>query len=100
MAVFLEFHVKGGGCALVEVGMIGAAMARGHDVFAEGSADTPTVVVLRGGETIDVVGESVGKVIARLVRAKQAFRSMPGADVYVDWITPLGGDDAADEPTT
>lgn len=99
MATFLEFHLKGGGCAVVDTSTICGAIARGHDVWAPGVADAPTLVVLRSGEHLEVIGESVGKVIARIVQVRQLLKAIPGAEVYVDWITPLSEEaqDAADD---
>jgi hypothetical protein len=96
MATFLEFHLKGGGCAIIDTGVIGGAIAKGHDASAPGTTATPTLVLLRGGETLEVIGESPMLVIARMVKVRKTFREMPGADVLVDWLRPLGeGEDAA-----
>jgi hypothetical protein len=99
MAAYLEFHLKGGGCALVDAGMVGAVIAAGHDVWKPGTPDKPTRVVLRAGETIDVIGESPGVIVARLVDAREKARVLKyetNKEVYVDWLTPLGeGVDAA-----
>lgn len=101
MSAYLEFHVKGGGCALVEAGSIAAVLAKGHDVWKVGSPDAPTLVVMRAGETIEVIGNSAGGVIGRVVdaRAKAAkLKYEKGGDVYVDWMPALnqGEADAAD----
>lgn len=104
MAAYLEFHIKGGGCALVEAGMIGAVIARGHDVWKVGTSETPTVVILRAGETLEVIGVSPGGVIARAVTAREQARKakyQDGTEVWVDWLTPMEQrDDADGEPRT
>ena len=97
MSAYLEFHVKGGGCAIIEAGMIGAVMAKGHDAWRVGTPDAPTLVVLRSGEQIEVIGSSPGGVIGRLVSTRQLEREMKmlkNAEVYVDWLAPMTADDA------
>lgn len=92
MTAYLEFHVKGGGCAIVEAGMIGAVIAKGHDPWKVGAADAPTLVVLRSGETLEIIGASPGGVIGRVVSARQTAQKLKfeaQIEVFVDWLTPL-----------
>lgn len=92
MSTYLEFHVKGGGCALVEAAMIGAVMAKGTDAWKPGTSETPTLIVLRSGSTLEIIGSSPGGVVGRVVSAKEKERELrqaTGAVVYVDWLEPL-----------
>ena len=97
MSAYLEFQLKGGGVAVVEVGMIGAAVAKGVDAWKLGSKDSPTLVVLRAGETLEVVDQSVGGVIGRCVAARQTLKQLryeQGPDAaFVDWLQPLAEDE-------
>lgn len=97
MTAYLEFHIKGGGCAIVESGMVGAVMAKGHDSWKVGTADAPTLVVLRSGETLEIIGASPGGVIGRLVSARQTAQKLKyeaQVEVYVDWLAPLNEGEA------
>lgn len=99
MSAFLEFHLKGGGCALVDASMIGAAIAKGTDLNKVGTADSPTLVVLRAGETLEVINQSVVGVMGRVALAKIELKRKRYADpdaVFVDYLTPL---EDRDEPT-
>lgn len=105
MPTFLELHIKGGGCAIIDTGVIAGAMRKGSDLFAAGTPESPTLVIIRGGETLEVVGESPGVVIARMVNvrmrlAEQQFEAKRlggvGPSVLVDYLTEMGAkDDAA-----
>lgn len=100
MSAYLELHVKGGGVALVEAGMIGAAIGTGVDAWKVGTPQAPTRVVLRGGEQIDVIDVSVGGLIGRIVAVKQQadlLKRESGVEVFVDWLRPLR-EGAEDEP--
>jgi hypothetical protein len=105
VTAYLEFHLKGDGCAIVEAGMIGAVIAKGHDVWKVGTAEAPTMVVLRSGETVEIVGASPGGVIGRVVSARQMAQKLKyesQIEVFVDWLTPLNegeADAAGGRPT-
>jgi hypothetical protein len=77
MSAYVELHIKGGGCAIVDASMIGAVMAKGHDAWKVGSPDAPTLIVLKSGETLEIVGASPGGVIGRVVTARQAVPGIP-----------------------
>jgi hypothetical protein len=96
--VYLEFHIKGGGSAIIEASMIGAAMSSSTDIWAVGTPNGPTRIILRSGETIDIVGNSAGGVIGRIVDAKAKLKVLKGQDgreVYLDQISPLSDPDNA-----
>lgn len=99
MATYLEFHLKGGGCGIFDTSMIAGAIAEGHDTFARGVKDSPTLVVLKGGEHIEVIGEGPAHILARIVNIRRAYSEArlvdPRLDVLVDWLTPM---EAVDEP--
>lgn len=100
MATFLEFHIAGGGIALLDTGSITGALAKGADSWARGVKEAPTRLLLRGGEAVDVIGESPASVVARIVRIRREFNTarktahaMGGElDVLVDWLTPMEGE--------
>lgn len=100
MATFLEFHVLGGGVALLDTAAIAGAMATGTDAWARGVKDAPTRIVLRAGEAVDVIGESPASVVARIVNIRRRYNEMRkqahamggDVDVLVDWLAPMGDD--------
>lgn len=97
MTAYLEFHIKGAGCAVVEAGSICAVIGKGHDLFTPGTPETPTLVIFRGsGETLEVIGESVGGIITRMISARQIDKESVGSIAYFDRIDqmPQGDEDA------
>lgn len=95
MSCWLEFHVAGGGCAVIEVSAIAGFQRNGHDLFAPGTPAEPVQVIMRAGATVEVVGESVGALVTRLISAKHKEKTTPGAIAHFDRLTPLEPDDAA-----
>jgi len=97
MPAWVELHVKGNGRAYVEVGMIGAVLTGvGADVMTPGTPTTPLRVVLRAGDTLDVIGDSAIGLMARMLDAKryQLERKAAGAeDFYLDQLKPLEAPD-------
>lgn len=104
MSAYIELHVVGGGAAVIEAGSIsGVLTAEGCSVRDPGTPSKPVRVLLRGGETLDVVGDFAGKILARAHGAKlsaKARRQEMGGDpeweFWVDWLTPMGGEDVGD----
>ncbi len=92
MSVWLELHVKGGGLAVLEVGMLGGLVSSGG-ILDVGTPQSPVRVVLRAGETIDVIGESIGGIMMRVTNAKREFKSTPGAVMHLDRVGGNGDRD-------
>lgn len=99
MATYLELHLKGGGVAMIDTGAIAGAIAKGARSDARGVPEAPTLVLLRAGETLEVINESPMTLIARIVQLRRAYADAratdPRVDVLVDWLTPM---EAPDEP--
>lgn len=93
MTAYLELHLKGNGRAFVEAGSImGVISGAGTDIWSRGLPEKPVSVVLRGGATLEVIGEAAGHIIARAVLSRRKVRQ-EALDTYVDYLTPLEGPD-------
>lgn len=105
MSAYIELHVVGGGTAIVEAGSIaGVLTAAGCGIRDPGTPDKPVRVLLRGGETLDVIGEFAGKILARAHAAKLSAKQRKeeaGGDAswefWVDYLTPMGDQGGTDQ---
>ena len=89
MSIYLEFHVVGNGRAFIEPGQIaGVITGEGCDIYANGIAEKPVRLLLRGGEHLDIVGDAAGKVLVRCYEAKKKYREQ-NLDFLVDYLEPL-----------
>lgn len=90
MSIYLEFHIKGNGVAVVDAGTIGAIMTKGQSIEAKGNAAAPVLVILKGHpEGLEVVGQSVVEILARIAVAKEEMKANPGAYMKLDRMEPL-----------
>lgn len=88
MAAYIEVNVKGGRRGFVEVGSIASVVTSpGMDIFTLSTEEKPLMLLLRGGASYEVVGESAGKILARADDAKKAYRDS-ARDTYVDFLIP------------
>lgn len=104
MSAFIEVHVKGGGQALIDAGLIsGVLCAPGCSITDHGTPDKPVRLLLRGGVELDVVGEFAGKILVRAhmarleARRRKAETGIPEHEFYVDYLTPMGEPRGTDE---
>lgn len=98
MALWIEVMGKHGGRVLLEAGAImGFNMAPGATAFTTPTADEPLHIVLRGGNVIEVMGESAACTIARLEAARIDYREN-SRSFFVDWIDPNNADPDAPSP--
>lgn len=67
--VFLELAVAGDRRAVIEPGMLGGLITSGPDLSETASKDRPLRLLMRAGETIDVIGISAHLLLAKMDRA-------------------------------
>lgn len=93
MAAFVELHVVGGSLAYIEAGAItGLITAPGHHLFDVANKEKPITLILRGGETFKVIGESAGKILARCAQVRKRLRD-DGGEILIDYLEPNGNAD-------
>lgn len=98
MSAYVEVHVKGNARALIECSSIaGIVTAPNMTVWDIGSPQAPIALILRGGETIETIGESAGRLLVRTKQARNTLRSTPGLEIFVSFLEPLEGDDGEAE---
>lgn len=94
MPAYIEVHVVGNGRAYIEASGIAAVITgAGTDVHSRGNKDMPVRILLRVGETLDVIGDSAGHILARCYEARnlaKARKEGGGDDFYVDYLMPMG----------
>lgn len=98
---YIELAVVGGHKAYIEAGaIVGLITAPGRDANDIATPDNPVTLILRGGETFKIIGESVAKVLVRAIQVRRRLSVQNGAgefpDILVDWLdTPnaAGPDD-------
>lgn len=92
MIIYLEFHVKGNSVAVVDASTIAAVMTRGLSLEAKGNAAAPVMVILKGHpEGLEVIGQSVVDVLARIAVAKEQAKAPEnqGAIMKLDRMDPI-----------
>lgn len=93
MPAYIEVHVVGNGRGYIEAGGVAAVLTPpGGDVHSVGTTDGPIRVVLRVGQTMDVVGESAGMILARCYGSRmsaKARKDAGGDDFFVDYLEPM-----------
>ncbi len=90
MSAYIEVPVQGGRRALIEAGSIaGVITSPGASLDNPGVTDAPVAIMLRGGQTIEVVGQSGLLIMARAKIARKKVRD-EGSDWHVDFLD--GGD--------
>lgn len=101
MPAYVELRAKGGQMAYIEAGsVLGVVTAPGMTAYDVATEDKPVAIILRAGVTIEVVGESAGKILVRMALIRKQSRD-EGRDVMVDFLGQGDGDvydDAVQEP--
>ncbi len=81
MSAYIELLVKGGRRAYIDAGgILGIVTAPGMDVQSVGSDDKPISLILRGGETIPIIGTSAGVILVRARQIRERLRK-EGLDI-------------------
>lgn len=84
MTGFIEVRIKGDARAIIEAGSIAGVITNENGrIDRAGSPDKPISIILRGGETIEVYGETPAEVIVRAVAIKKEVRDR-GLDIKCD----------------
>lgn len=95
MTAYLEFHLKGNGRGFIEAGSIaGVISGKNTTIWSRGVTESPVIVIMRGGATMEVIGEAAGHIIARALMSRQKVRQ-EALDVYIDYLTPMEAPDGA-----
>lgn len=93
MSAFIELALKGGGRAMIEAGTIGGfIVAEGADLHTPGTPERPVRIILRAGETLDVIGQSASLILVRAAKTRKRVREEV-LDILCDFLEPGGGDD-------
>lgn len=91
MAAYIEVMTCEGGRAILEAGSIaGLITPPGADCFTVPTQDSPLRLILRGGECLDVMGESAAKILVRSSEARKLIRAT-GQEILVDYIEASDG---------
>lgn len=97
MPAYIELHTVGNGRAYVEAGSIGAVLTgEGCDVHTPGTKTKPVRVVLRNGETIDVIGDCAGGILVRAMDVRngaKARKETHGDEFLIDFLKPMEAPD-------
>lgn len=95
MPAYIEVAVIGGRHGYIEAGSImGLITSPNMGMFDIPSKTAPLTLILRGGESFEVIGESAGKILARALQVRERLRK-EGLDILVDYLEPLGHDEEA-----
>lgn len=100
MSAFIEVRVIGDRRALIEAGSIaGIITSQDSRLDTIATAEKPLAIILRGGETVQVYGESGAMVIARATQIRAEVREL-GLDIKADLLDAhmYEGDDASPAP--
>lgn len=97
MSAFIELRVEGDRRALIEAGAIaGFITSENGRMDTIGTKDKPVAIILRGGETFNVYGESIASIIVRAALVRKEVR-VQGFDIkanLLDMPDYVGSDDA------
>lgn len=86
MSAFIELRVEGDRRALIEAGSIaGFITSENGRVDTIASKDAPIAVILRGGETLNVYGESIATIVVRAAQIRKEVREH-GFDLKADFL--------------
>lgn len=101
MAAYIEVNTRGGRRAVIEAGSIaGVVTSPGMGREERSTPERPIRVILRVGETLDVIGESVFTLLARAYDAKTSLKERVrngDADIWVDWLDTAEVSDDQDD---
>jgi len=100
MSAYVEVRVPGGGRAIVEAAsVIGMVMPPGLGTWDTPDDKRPLALILRGGETINVVGEKPGVLLVRCAEIRRAWKD-EGATIKVDFLDKKAAAGALDDDDT
>jgi len=86
MTGYIEVEVKGRRRAYIEAGSIaGIITSPGMGLADVGHVGAPVSVILRAGETIEVIGMSAGLVLVRAKMIRKRVRD-EGLDIAIDYL--------------
>lgn len=98
MTAFLELKLKGNARAYIEAGSIaGIVTGVNMDCFTISSEKAPLALILRGGETLQVVEISAGLILSRAILARKRVRD-EGLLAFVDYLGDVDADADAGRP--
>lgn len=88
MPAYVEVMTRGGGRAYIEAGAItGAITSPGQNAFTTASEKEPIALILRGGESFQIVDTSVAVLLARCTEIRAEVKAM-GLDIKCDFLDP------------
>lgn len=97
MAAFIELRTVGDGRAIIEAGSIaGIITAKGSRVDTVATHSKPMSIILRGGETLEIYGESPARLLVRAGMVKKEVREQ-GFDIKCDFLDAPQPDGTSDE---
>lgn len=97
MSAFIELRVENDRRALIEAGSIaGIVTSPNCRVDTIATVKTPIAIILRGGETLNVYGESAAMIIARATMIRMEVRES-GLDLKAD-LLDYQSPEAAESP--
>jgi len=89
VSAYLELHVKGNRRAYIDAGgILGVITSPNMNFDTVATPTSPISVVLRAGETIEVIGQSAGLIMARAKMARERLKA-EGKMILIDYLEPL-----------
>jgi hypothetical protein len=89
VSAYLEFHVKGNRRAYIDAGgILGVLTSPNMNFDTVATPQAPVSVLLRAGETIEVIGQSAGLIMLRAKIARERLKA-EGKLVLIDYLEPL-----------
>lgn len=86
MSGYIEVQVKGNRRAYIEAGSIaGIITSPGLGLADVGHIGAPVSVILRAGETIEVIGMSAGLLLVKAKMVRKRVRD-EGADILIEYL--------------
>lgn len=86
MSAYIEVQVKGNRRAYIEAGSIaGIITSPGMGLADVGQIGAPVSVILRAGETIEVIGMSAGLLLVKAKLVRKRVRD-EGLDIAIDYL--------------
>lgn len=97
MTALIELRVVPDSRAFIEAGAIaGLITSSGGRADTVGTPDKPVRLIIRGGQTLDVYGESVAQILLRAAIVRQEVREK-GLDIKCDMLDPPHHDELGSE---
>jgi len=89
VSAYLEFHLKGNRRAYLDAAMIGGVLTFPDvGLYDLGTSTAPVTILLRTGETIEVIGQSAALILVRAREARDQLKAS-GKTISVDHLEPL-----------